>query len=64
MARPTTETKKEPLVRAYAIARVPGGWVARTYVFPGDAALVEDTTPDTFSAAIGRVQRELAKEMK
>lgn len=61
MARPTKQ--EQPLVKAYTIARVKGGWVMRTHVFPEDAALVEDSTPDTLSAAIGRVQRELAKEM-
>lgn len=64
MAKPkTTETKDEALQRAFAIVRGPrGGWVCRTYLVPSVSTLHEDSEQDVFSAAVGRIMRELARE--
>lgn len=62
MAPKTPQKADEPLIRAYAVIRGPGGWITRTYLVPKDSTLHEDAQPDTLPSAVGRVQRGLAMD--
>lgn len=64
MARKTeTKPEPEPEFKSYAILPAKGGgYVLRTSLVQGETLIAnEDQQPDTYTAAVGKLLREIAK---